>query len=213
MKLRNLIKQALILAMKNIFLMTIAAAGLILCSACGNHEEEFVIKGSTSQSRLNGNRVFLVPYGSKQIEDSIGVDSVVIENGHWEFRGHGEYLARVTIDKHVRYGTQDLLIVTEPGGEITIVIDSISSGGGTPQNEALQQWKDKMTAHNKIAAQQARHIKYLKQKGDTVYAKALQDSLKQFNSDFRQEMIDMAQLLKPGPARDLLLKRYGSEDK
>lgn len=196
--------------MKKLFYI-LGLIGLMLCAAC-KHGDEFVIKGTTSQTRLNGNRVFLVPYGSKQIEDSIGVDSVVIENGQWEFRGRGEYLARVTIGKHMRYGTQDLLVVTEPGGVINVVIDSVSSGGGTPQNEALQQWKDKMADHNRIAAQKARQLRYLRETGDTVYANALRDSLRQFNADFRQEMQNMAKLLKPGPAQDLLLQYYGEKD-
>ena len=159
-------------------LLALVCAGVTCCT--GN-KDEYVIKGSTSQSRLDGHWVFLVPYGTKAYEDSIGVDSVVIKNGKFEFRGHkGEFLARVTMDRRVRYGTQDLLIVTEPG-EITVVIDSVSSGHGTPQNEALQSWKSLKENHDKVSWNQKQHIKYLQEKGDTAYANALTDSLRNFN--------------------------------
>lgn len=185
--------------------------GMMIFISCGNHDKEFIVKGTTGQTRLNGNRVFLVPFGDKHIQDSIGVDSVVIENGEFEFHGQGEYLARITIDKHMRYGTQDLLVVTESGGEIKVIIDSVSSGGGTPQNEALQQWKEKLAEHNYIGGKKVRQIQHLKQIGDSAYAKALQDSLRQFNNNFKQEMRDIANTLNSGPAYDLLMKNYGEK--
>ncbi len=194
--------------MKNLLYLIFAVicTGIVCCT--GN-KEEYVIKGSTTQSRLDGERVFLVPYGTKSFEDSIGVDSTVIKNGKFEFRGHkGEFLARVTVDKRVRYGTQDLLIITEPG-EITVVIDSISSGKGTRQNDLLQAWKVIKEDHDKVQWNQSQHIKYLREQGDTVYANALSDSLKAYNAHY-VEMIQA--LMKPvgaGPAYDWLKKLYG----
>ncbi|MCD8387643.1 MAG: DUF4369 domain-containing protein [Bacteroidales bacterium] len=196
--------------MKKLFLYA-ALAGMLL-TACGKKEPEFVVKGSTTIERLNGHRVFLVPYGSKQIEDSIGVDSTVVEDGKFEFRGRGEYLARVTMDRKVRYGTQDLLIVTEPGGDIVITIDSLSTGGGTPQNEALQRWKDMKHAHDVMLAPQRAHLQYLRQHGDSVYAAALQDSIKAYNDDFREQVLGIARILGKGPAYDLLMQFYGPRE-
>lgn len=195
--------------MKKLFYLLLAfvCTGIMCCT--GNHKDEYVIKGSTSQSRLDGKRVFLVPYGTKAYEDSIGVDSVVIKNGKFEFRGHkGEFLARVTIDRRVRYGTQDLLIVTEPG-EITVVIDSVSSGHGTPQNEALQSWKNLKTDHDRVSWNQSQHIKYLREQGDTVYANTLADSLKNFNDHYLNRIHDIMRIVGPGTAYDLLRQRYG----
>lgn len=178
-------------------------------ACCTKSNEEYVVKGTTSQSRLNGQRVFLVPYGSPTIEDSIGVDSTVIKDGKFEFRGHkGEFLARVTIDKRVRYGTQDLLIITEPG-EIIVVIDSVSSGGGTPQNEALQKWKNLKENRDRVHWDQSQHIKYLREQGDTVYANALSDSLKHFNEHYLSQIHDIMRILGKGTAYDLLRQRYG----
>lgn len=185
------------------------AAGL---GCCGNPKEEYVVKGSTSQERLEGERVFLVPYGSPTIEDSIGVDSTVIKNGKFEFRGHkGEFLARVTMDKRVRYGTQDLLIVTEPG-EITVIIDSVSSGTGTPQNNVLQAWKILKEDHDKVQWNQFQHIKYLREQGDTVYANALQDSLRQFNEHYVNQIHALMRGIPEGStAHTLLSERYGNQ--
>lgn len=68
--------------------------------------------------------------------------------------------ARVPIDMRVRYGTQDLLVVTEPG-VINVVIVTVSSGSGTPQNEALQTWKELKDDHDRVQWNQSQHIKYL----------------------------------------------------
>ncbi len=194
--------------MKKLFylLLALISVGAVCCT--GN-KEEYVIKGSTSQSRLDGERVFLVPYGTKAYEDSIGVDSTVIKNGKFEFRGHkGEFLARVTIDKRVRYGTQDLLIVTEPG-EITIVIDSVSSGQGTPQNDLLQAWKVLKQDHDKVQWKQSQHIKYPREKRDTVYTNHLADSLRTYNESYIKLIHDLMRSVGPGTAYDLLKSRYG----
>ena len=42
---------------------------------------------------------------------------------------------------------QELLVVTEPG-VTSVRIDSISSASGTPQNDALQHWKDRKQKTN-----------------------------------------------------------------
>ena len=197
--------------MKKLFYLLLAFVCIgIVC--CTDTKDEYIIKGSTSQSRLNGERVFLVPYGTKAYEDSIGVDSVVIKNGKFEFRGHkGEFLARVTMDKRVRYGTQDLLIVTEPG-EITVVIDSISNGKGTPQNDLLQAWKVLKQDHDKVQWNQSQHIKYLREHGDTVYANALADSLRLFNESYIKLIHDLMRTTGHGTAYDLLRQRYGEPE-
>lgn len=198
--------------MRKLFYLLLAfvCIGMVCCS--GNDKDEYVIKGSTSQSRLDGERVFLVPYGTKAYEDSIGVDSVVIKNGKFEFRGHkGEFLARVTMDKRVRYGTQDLLIITEPG-EITVVIDSFSSGKGTPQNDLLQAWKVLKHDHDKVQWNQSQHIKYLREQGDTVYANSLADSLRTYNENYLKLIHDLMRSTGPGTAYDLLRQRYGDPE-
>lgn len=188
-------------------LFALICTGVVCCTGSN---EEYIIKGSTSQARLDGERVFLVPYGTKAYEDSIGVDSTVIKNGKFEFRGHkGEFLGRVTVDKRVRYGTQDLLIVTEPG-EITVVIDSVSSGHGTPQNDLLQAWKITKEDHDRVQWNQSQHIKYLREQGDTVYANALADSLRSYNDGYIEMIHNLMRSVGSGTAYDLLRQRYGT---
>ncbi len=197
--------------MKKLFYILLSILFIpIVC--CTGNKDEYIIKGSTSQSRLDGERVFLVPYGTKTFEDSIGVDSTVIKNGKFEFRGHkGEFLARVTVDRRVRYGTQDLLIITEPG-EITVVIDSVSSGKGTPQNDLLQAWKVLKEDHDKVQWNQSQHIKYLREQGDTLYANSLTDSLRAYNEGYVKTIHGLMRTTGPGPAYDFLKSRYGDPE-
>lgn len=192
--------------MKRILFLIVAIAAL---ASCGRKGEIFVIKGTTSQYRLNGERVFLVPFGGKEIEDSIGVDSVVIKDNKFEFTGHGEYMARITMDKKVRYGTQDLLVVTESGGVITVVIDSVSHGGGTPQNEALEQWKNMKIMHDQIAGPQVMRLVRMRQDGDSINAQPLADSLRIFNEQFKQQVHGITAVLSKGTVYDFLTSRYG----
>lgn len=197
--------------MRKLFYL-IALAVALSAACCSRSGEEYVVKGSTSQSRLEGERVFLVPYGSPTIEDSIGVDSTVVKNGRFEFRSRkGTYLARVSMHKKVRYGTQDLLIVTEPG-EITVVIDSISSATGTPQNDLLQAWKELKADRDAVHWNQSQHIKSLREQGDTLYANSLQDSLRLFNKQYLERVHSLMKMTGPGVAYDLLKDRYGSPD-
>lgn len=178
-------------------------------ASCADKGEKFVVKGVTTQSRLNGERVFLVPFGGPEIEDSIGVDSVVVKDNKFEFVGHGEYMARITMDKRVRYGTQDLLIVTEAGGVINVVLDSISHGGGTPQNEALEQWKNLKIMHDQIAGPQVARLVNMRRDGDSINAKALSDSLNTFNEQYKTQVHAITNLLGKGTVYDFLISRYG----
>ena len=192
---------------KFLYLVLTLVCGCVI--GCTNSNEGYRIKGTTSQSRLNGKKVFLVPYGTRTYEDSIGVDSTIIKDGKFEFQGNkGEFLARVTIDMKHRHGTQDLLIVTEPG-EISVVIDSVSSATGTPQNEALQSWKDLKENRDRVHWNQSQHIKYLQEQGDTVYANSLADSLRNFNNHFIDQIHGLMRQLGSGTAYNLLLQRYG----
>ena len=71
--------------MKNLLylLITITFLGIVSCS---ESKDEYIIKGTTSQSRLNGKKVFLSPFGKPGIRDSIGVDSAYIKDGRFEIR-------------------------------------------------------------------------------------------------------------------------------
>ena len=101
---------------------------------------EFLIEGTLPAERYEGAWLYMVPMRGPEPKP---VDSVAVaRDGSFRFRGNVEQIAVLRLDWHVRYGIQELLVVTEPG--VTRVrLDSISSClEGTPQNMLLQQWKE-----------------------------------------------------------------------
>mgnify|MGYP000290813024 CR=1 FL=1 len=72
------------------------------------------------------------------------IDLRRIENARFTFQGTGEESCKSPSVCAIllRLKFQELLVVTEPG-VTSVRIDSISSASGTPQNDALQHWKDR----------------------------------------------------------------------
>lgn len=124
--------------MKKILSICIAASMLAACNPRG----EYRIHGYTTENDLNGIQIFLVPLHD---QSTAMVDSVVIRDNKFEFKGHGkmrqEWMAELRIARSHRMGHQNLLVVTEPG-DIYVTIGKESSGYGTPQNDSLQVWKE-----------------------------------------------------------------------
>ncbi len=116
---------------------TIALAGLLLC-ACTDKSQEYRIHGRISSKDLEGVQIFLVPVGH---EEPWNVDSVYIRNYEFAFSGKEHRMCELRIDKYHRDKGQSLLVVTEPG-DIYVTIGPNSTGGGTPQNDSLQVWKE-----------------------------------------------------------------------
>lgn len=111
---------------------------LLLASSCTH--EGYTIHGkvvSPEGKDLNGKYIFLVPVPVIESE----IDSVKIKNNKFKFSGTTERIADLRIEMKHRIGTQNLLVVTEPG-DIYVTIGPKSSGGGTRQNDSLQVWKD-----------------------------------------------------------------------
>ncbi len=126
------------------FLLTTAAVMAFLLCACGR--DEYRIHGRVVSNELEGVKVFLVPVGHGEREN---VDSVLIHNHEFEFRGNRHWMCTVRLIAHERAKGQDLLVATEPG-DIYVTIGPNSTGGGTPQNDSLQVWKDLTMEHNRI---------------------------------------------------------------
>ena len=129
--------------MKKILFLTVAAAAFLLC-ACGR--DEYRIHGRVTSNELEGVKIFLVPYGHEEREN---VDSVLIHNHEFEFRGREHWMCTLRLISHERHKGQNLLVATEPG-DIYVTIGPDSRGGGTPQNDSLQVWKDLTMEHNRI---------------------------------------------------------------
>ena len=120
-------------------LMLVFAVGLIVsCSG----KATMTIDGSID-SRYDGQTIFLVPVPHATAEM---VDSAKVKNGRFCFRADASTvrMCDVTISNKARASfVQRLLVVVEPG-TLEVRLDTISSACGTPLNEALQSWKEKL---------------------------------------------------------------------
>ena len=134
--------------MKKIVFYTMVAAMLLMVAACNKKDQPAGmchIVGLAPNPTLEGKRIFLVPLTGPATAEN--VDSVEIHNGKFEFSTDTLMMGKILIDYHYRYGFQPLLVVVEPG-EVKVVVDSISSASGTPQNDSLQMWKEITERHN-----------------------------------------------------------------
>lgn len=142
------------------------------------------IHGTMESSRWDGKKIFLVPMFG--LQDAAHVDSVVIKDGKFEFTADTVEMKVIRVDYHYRDGVQDLLVVSEPG-DVKVTIGANSVSGGTPQNDSLQVWKDKMlwfnTEYNQLRmqARQAGSDDILMTKG-----KEIQKALREYNAAFSQ---------------------------
>ena len=124
--------------MKHSLMISLLTA-VLLCS-CNN--DGYHIRGTVTDPSLEGAIVFLVPVTEPvHLPERDNLDSTFITNGHFDFKGTRERMVDVRIEKFKRMNVQNLLLVTEEG-EIDVVLGQCSSGGGTPQNDSLQVWKD-----------------------------------------------------------------------
>lgn len=121
--------------MKTHFLLLCIAC--LLGGSCGNRGQGYTIEGTLPSVKYDGEWMYLVP-----MENAPGrVDSVKISNASFSFSGQGEDMRVLRLRHALRPYIQELLVVTEPG-IIQVTADSIGSVTGTPQNDALQQWKE-----------------------------------------------------------------------
>lgn len=121
--------------MKHLLLWGFALACLF---ACQPNVPEYHIEGSLPSARYDGEWIYLVPMENASQEN---IDSTRIVDARFSFRGTKEEMKVLRMRVPLRLKLQELLVVTEPG-VTSVRIDSISSASGTPQNDALQQWKE-----------------------------------------------------------------------
>ncbi len=167
-------------------LSIIAISLASIAVSCSTSHEGFVIHGYVEDPALDGAQVFLVP-----LKDAVreNIDSVVINNQRFVFKGTVERMSDIRIEKLRRIGTQNLLVVTEPG-DIYVSIGKQSSGYGTPQNDSLQVWKQLTENRN-----QAVRILYeggMKEQSDSV------------NRAYRERTRQMVSNLGEGTLHDFL---------
>lgn len=190
--------------MKKIFAITVlgllTVVSMVVMAGCQSPNKQLCrIHGKMESGRWDGKKIFLVPMFG--LQDAAHVDSVVIKDGTFEFAVDTVEMKVIRVDYHYRDGVQDLLVVSEPGDiEVTIGANSITSG--TPQNDSLQVWKDRMMTFNRdyaelrMRAKQAGSDQILMTEG-----KEVQKEFIKFNKDFSARMT-------PGVFKDFLKRMY-----
>lgn len=159
------------------------------------------IHGTVGIEQLNGKRIFLVPLSGPQTAEY--VDSVVIQNGKFEFTTDSAKMFKILIDYHYRIGVQTLLVVGEPG-DIQVKIDSVSSAGGARQNDSLQVWKELTEQHNREYGMSNRLVSMLKEKGDTMQAASMQNQANAIHLSYKRRSRQMAANMKGTTLGDFL---------
>lgn len=136
----------------------------------------FVIEGQLPAGQFDSACLYLVPMQGPHPRP---VDSVFVKaDGSFRFEGNVEQVAVLRLDYHRRIGVQDLLVCTEPG-LTRVVLDSISYCiEGTPQNMALQQWKNRMEQYSQDN----------RRWGQLRFSGAPQEQVKKFEDSIRTSM-------------------------
>ena len=131
---------------KTLYLLLILAC----LTGCKADHNKFTMEGTVPSTKYDGEWIYLVP---AEGANSSNVDSTKIKNASFTFKGDIERIAIIRTRPILRLSLQELLVVTE-SGNIKVVLNSPSSVHGTPQNDALQLWKEEkeknMAAYNFI---------------------------------------------------------------
>lgn len=119
--------------------LPLAACALML-AAC-SEKPGYQIAGTVANADLNGKYVFLYPYG---VKDASPLDSALVENGAFSFKGTQEksmlaslrFAPEIVEPQRVAPGENSPFSTTFvlENGKINIVLDSISTAQGTPEN-------------------------------------------------------------------------------
>ena len=159
----------------------------------------------TINPKFNGKKIFLVPMTRPATMET--VDSMVVADGKFVFTADTCDLRVIRVDYHFRTGVQDLLIVTEPG-DIQVIIDSISSCKGTPQNDSLQVWKERTERFNMECQPFMIDGRNAEKKGDITTAEAMKAKLESMRRDYRRASNAMGESMKGTSLGDFLLKQF-----
>lgn len=196
--------------MKKISTIIVSALSIIAISSCNTRQNECRIHGTVAESGMyeyEGKYIFLVPL---EKPDSIGVDSVPIHNNTFEFTTNKSVMATIRLGYKYRYGKQDLLVVLEDG-DVYVKIDSISSSYGTPQNNALQSWKEltegRVVKYNTLM----KAAKAAKTAGDMDSHETLRQQAFEINSAYIKRTHELTDSLGEGILYDFLNKIYPSK--
>lgn len=123
-------------------------AALLLTSGCSNKKGSFIINGTLSSNKYDGENIYLVPFKNPTREK---VDSTKINNKTFRFEGTSDlsefYIIKVP--PLLKVELQELIVVKEKG-IINVIIGQESSATGTPLNTSLQEWKENKINTDKL---------------------------------------------------------------
>ena len=182
-----------------------AVCAMLITIGCGGKPSGAChITGTVDDPELNGKRIFLVPLTDTRREV---VDSVVIEDGKFEFYRDTLMMAKILMDYHYRMNTQTLLVVAEPG-EGSVRIGTVSSAQGTPQNDSLQTWKEVTEKHNQQTLAIRNEIQEAKAKGDEAVAARLKQQYDSIHLVYKNYSRRMAANMEHTVLGDFLAQQF-----
>ena len=113
---------------------------IILIGCTDTGKERYTIAGTVPKHGFENEWIYLVPLTGATKET---VDSTQVKNGMFSFEGVVDTSdIRILRTRPIlRFKLQELLVVVEQG-KLNVLLDSVSCAQGTPQNDALQQWKE-----------------------------------------------------------------------
>ncbi len=185
---------------RTLYLLVLLAAAVSFIGCDSSSKNKCIIEGTTNP-RFDNKKIFLVPLNGPQ--DAEHVDSVVVKDCKFRFEKDTTLMAVIRVDYHVRTGVQDLLVVTEPG-RLTVVIDSISSSSGTPQNDSLNHWKSFSEQYNKERAARMRATRMARLLGDTATITRLQTEMDSIYDAHKQRTRQLAASMPEGVLKEFL---------
>ena len=191
--------------MKTQKLLAIAAMVLMTaCTATDSQQGECRIHGTLSSDKWDGQYIFLVP---TYRADSVGVDSAKIAGRKFEFVTTKRNVSDLRLSWRTRFGTQNLLVVTEPG-DVYVTIDSISHGYGTPQNDSLQAWKTRTENFKRKARALSAASRNFYAAQDSVSGDAIKEQLIAARNEYRKATLRMAKQMEGTPLSEFMYRIY-----
>lgn len=187
---------------------TILVSFIVLLSSCQSSSQKrdglCHIKGVANE-RFEGKKIFLVPMNGPATAET--VDSVVITQGKFAFLSEPGEMKSIRIDYRYRLNVEDLLLVMEPG-DVEVIIDTVSSGKGTPMNDTLQLWKERTMLYYRSLNPLHQKRKLAEEKGDKTTADAIKAEMEHLGKEYKKESRALANRLKEGPLYDFLDSRF-----
>lgn len=191
--------------MKKIIATIALAATFIGCTSTSKTEDGLCHIQGTTNERFEGKKIFLLPAEGPATMET--VDSVVVTNGKFAFQSEPGEMKIIRIDYRYRTGVEDLLVVMEPGN-LEVIIDSISSGKGTPMNDTLQLWKERTMQHYKNLAPFRMKGREAEKVGDAITMEAMKAKIEELEKAYKKESRALVDRLKEGPLYEFLDSRF-----